>query len=46
MRLCAPLYGNDPRLNDLGTVCIGNNHENALNFYQDTVAVLDREAQR
>ncbi len=30
----------------LGTVCIGNSHENALKFYQDTVAVLDREAQR
>jgi hypothetical protein len=30
----------------LGTVCIGGSHENALKFYRDTVAVLDREAQR
>src|SRR5918997_1311088 len=29
-----------------GTVCIGDSHENALKYYQDTVAVLDREAQR
>jgi hypothetical protein len=30
----------------LGTVCIGDSHESALKFYRDTVAVLDREAQR
>jgi hypothetical protein len=30
----------------VGTVCIGDSHENALKFYQDTVAVLDREARR
>ncbi|MGH3147516.1 MAG: peptide ligase PGM1-related protein, partial [Rubrobacter sp.] len=30
----------------VGTVCIGESHEKALKFYQDTVAVLDREAQR
>jgi hypothetical protein len=30
----------------VGTVCIGDSHENALKFYRDTVAVLDREAQR
>src|SRR5918994_7613771 len=30
----------------LGTVCIGDSHENALMFYRDTVAVLDREARR
>jgi hypothetical protein len=30
----------------LGAVCIGDSHENALKFYQDTVEVLDREAQR
>jgi hypothetical protein len=28
----------------LGTVCIGDSHESARNFYRDTVAVLDREA--
>ena len=28
----------------LGTVCIGDSHESARKFYQDTVAVLDREA--
>jgi hypothetical protein len=28
----------------LGTVCIGDSHENARNFYRETVAVLDREA--
>ncbi len=30
----------------LGTVCIGDSHESAKRFYRDTVAVLDREAQR
>jgi hypothetical protein len=30
----------------LGTVCIGDSHESARKFYRDTVAVLDREAQR
>ena len=30
----------------LGTVCIGDSHENAQKFYRDTVAVLDREAQK
>ena len=30
----------------LGTVCIGDSRENAEKFYHDTVAVLDREAQR
>ena len=30
----------------VGTVCIGDSHENALKYYQDTVTVLDREAQR
>ena len=30
----------------LGTVCIGDSHESAQKFYRDTVAVLDREAQR
>ena len=30
----------------LGTVCIGDSHENAQKFYRDTVAVLDREAQQ
>jgi hypothetical protein len=30
----------------LGTVCIGDSHESAQKFYKDTVAVLDREAQR
>src|SRR5215203_3304549 len=30
----------------VGTVCIGDSHENALRFYRDTVAVLDREALR
>lgn len=30
----------------LGTVCIGDSHENALKFYNDTVEVLDRETQR
>jgi len=29
----------------VGTVCIGDSHENALKYYRDTVAVLDREAQ-
>ncbi len=29
----------------LGTVCIGDSHESATRFYNDTVAVLDREAQ-
>jgi hypothetical protein len=28
----------------LGTVCIGDSHENALKYYRETVAVLDREA--
>jgi hypothetical protein len=30
----------------VGTVCIGDSHENARKYYRDTVAVLDREAQR
>jgi hypothetical protein len=30
----------------LGTVCIGDSHESAQKFYRDTVAVLDREAQK
>ncbi len=30
----------------VGTVCIGDSHENALKFYRDTVAVLDHEAQQ
>src|ERR687894_2825595 len=30
----------------LGTVCIGDSHESARKFYDDTVAVLDREAER
>jgi hypothetical protein len=30
----------------LGTVCIGDSHESAKEFYRDTVAVLDREAQK
>jgi len=30
----------------LGTVCIGDSHESAKKFYRDTVAVLDREAQK
>jgi len=30
----------------VGTVCIGDSHENARKYYQDTVAVLDREARR
>jgi hypothetical protein len=30
----------------VGTVCIGDSHENALKYYRDTVAVLDREARR
>ncbi len=30
----------------LGTVCIGDSHESAQRFYRDTVAVLDREAQK
>jgi hypothetical protein len=30
----------------LGTVCIGDSHESAKRFYRDTVAVLDREAQK
>src|SRR5215211_3234673 len=30
----------------VGTVCIGDSHENALKYYRETVAVLDREAQR
>jgi hypothetical protein len=30
----------------LGTVCIGDSHESARKFYDDTVAVLDREAGR
>src|SRR5918993_4403620 len=30
----------------VSTVCIGDSHENALMFYRDTVAVLDREARR
>jgi hypothetical protein len=30
----------------LGTVCIGDSHESARKFYRDTVAVLDREAQK
>src|SRR5918995_1229737 len=28
----------------VGTVCIADSHENALKYYRDTVAVLDREA--
>jgi hypothetical protein len=30
----------------LGAVCIGDSHESARKFYDDTVAVLDREAER
>jgi hypothetical protein len=30
----------------VGTVCIGDSHESALNYYEDTIAVLDREAKR
>ena len=30
----------------VGTVCIGESHESALKYYEDTVAVLDREAKR
>ena len=30
----------------LGTVCIGDSHESARNFYRDTVTVLDREARK
>jgi len=30
----------------LGTVCIGDSHESARKYYSDTVAVLEREAQR
>jgi hypothetical protein len=30
----------------VGTVCIGDSHESARKYYRDTVAVLDREAQR
>src|ERR687894_451279 len=30
----------------VGTVCIGDSHENARKYYQDTVAVLDREARQ
>ncbi len=30
----------------VGTVCIGDSHESALKYYEDTVAVLDREARR
>jgi hypothetical protein len=30
----------------LGTVCIGDSHENARRFYRETVAVLDHEANR
>jgi hypothetical protein len=30
----------------LGTVCIGDSHKSAQKFYRDTVAVLDREAQK
>jgi len=30
----------------VGTVCIGDSHESALNYYEDTVAVLDREAKK
>src|SRR5919202_5947100 len=30
----------------VGTVCIGSSHENAKKYYRDTVAVLNREAQR
>jgi hypothetical protein len=29
----------------LGTVCIGDSHESAREFYRETVSVLDREAQ-
>ena len=28
----------------LGTVCIGDSHETAREFYRQTVSVLDREA--
>ncbi len=28
----------------LGTVCIGDSHESARQFYRDTVSILDREA--
>jgi len=28
----------------LGTVCIGDSHESAREFYRQTVSVLDREA--
>ncbi len=30
----------------VGTVCIGDSHENAQNYYKETVAVLDREAKK
>lgn len=30
----------------VGTVCIGDSHENALEYYRETVAVLDREARK
>ncbi|MBA3792944.1 MAG: carboxylate-amine ligase, partial [Rubrobacter sp.] len=30
----------------LGTVCIGDSHEKAQQFYKDTVEVLDRESRR
>ncbi len=30
----------------LGTVCIGDSHEKAQQFYRDTVEVLDRESRR
>jgi hypothetical protein len=40
------LFGALSQYGKLGTVCIGDSHESAKKFYRDTVAVLDREAQK
>src|SRR5215218_7153531 len=40
------LFGALSQYGKLGTVSIGDSHESAKKFYRDTVAVLDREAQK
>ena len=40
------LIGALSQFGKVGTVCIGDSHESAWNYYRDTVAVLDREAKK
>jgi PGM1 C-terminal domain len=40
------LIGALSQFGKVGTVCIGDSHESARNYYRDTVAVLNREAKK